>query len=143
MLFCAFKFKSINSNLKSQNEVILPIFFHSREMYILLFWRCLWGRNAMPSSPCGSEPQGFPWFLGPRGAHGDQGLAGDESRALAAACLCDRAKWVLVSSPCISGHSVPSGVHLSAPGRWPQGFWSWKGEDTHCRGRKAVRVAGG
>lgn len=33
--------------------------------------------------------QGCPCFLGPRVAHGEAGLACDDSRALAVACLCD------------------------------------------------------
>lgn len=49
---------------------------------------------------------------------GTQGhLAGDNSRALAEACLCEGAFWVSVSSSCIGGHYEPSGVHLPALGR--------------------------
>lgn len=116
---------------KYLNEVILPTLFHSREMWILLFWRCLQGWNVTPSSLYA------PAFWDP-GTPVGTGLAGDNSKALTVACLCEGALWVSASSSCIGGHYEPSGVHLSAPGRWPQKFWSWKGKDTHCRGRKAI-----
>lgn len=43
-------------------------------------------------------------------------------------CQCPRPALVVTMSH----------VHLPAPGRWPQKFWSWKGKGTYCRGKKAL-----